>query len=156
MNKVKNFELETILTMTTGYSYENDFNKVFELVWFICDDNNIGTIGLETISEKVKKHLLTIHPELKNIKYQEGKDISEFVSQQKERFGSALPVTKLGVELPEEYNIGISHYIPSNDSEVIARLIERFKYDPSKTSEILAKYPKPVKSKSLSPSKQKN
>ena len=34
------------------------------------------------VKDQVKNHLLTIYPELKEAKYQEGKDIDEFISQQ--------------------------------------------------------------------------
>ncbi len=38
--------------------------------------------------------------------------------------------------------IRISSYVPSNDSEVIANLIDGLEYDPSRTDEILAKFEK--------------
>lgn len=149
MSIVKKFELGAILSMTTGYSCVDDFDEVWKLVWFVCDDNMIGPMGLGMVKDEVKSHLLAIHPELKNVKYQKGKDIHEFVSQQEEKFGSVLPVTKLGVKLPEEYTIKTSSYVPSNDSEVIANLIDGLEYDPSKTDEILAKYENLGKSEGL-------
>ena len=103
MREVENFELGAILSMTTGYSCVDDFDKVWKLVWFVCDDNMIGPMGLGMVKDKVKSHLLAIHPELKNVRYQKGKDIHEFIFQQEEKFGSVLPVTKIGVKLPEEY-----------------------------------------------------
>lgn len=158
MSRVKKFELGAVLTMITGYSCVDDFNKVWELVWFVCNDNMISPMGLGMVKDEVKGHLLAIHPELKNVKYQKDKDIHEFVSQQEEKFGSVLPVTKLGVKLPEEYAIKTSSYVTSNDSEVIANLIDGLEYDPSKTDEILAKYENLGKSKGpvkcLKPSKQ--
>lgn len=98
----KDFELGAILTMTTGYSCIDDFSKVFELVWFVCDDNMINTIGLGVVKDDVKNHLLTIHPELKNVRYKKGEDIQEFLFEQEEKFGNILPVTKLGMKLPEK------------------------------------------------------
>ena len=145
MGEFEEFELGAILSMTTGYSCVDDFNKVWKLVWFVCDDNMIGPMGLGMVKDEVKSHLLAIHPELKNVKYRKGKDINEFVSQQEEKFGRTLPVTKLGVELPDEYTIRTSSYVPSNDSEVIANLIDGLEYDPSRTDEILAKFEKLVK-----------
>lgn len=135
MSKVKNFELGTILSMTTGYSCVDDFDKVWKLVWFVCDDDMIGPMGLVMVKDEVKSHLLAIHPELRNVKYQKGKDIHEFVSQQEEKFGRVLPVTKLGVKLPEDS----SSLTSSNDSEVMANLIDGLEYNASKTDEILAK-----------------
>ena len=103
MNEVKRFELGTILTITTGYNCVDNFDKVWHLVWFVCDDNMIGPIGLGMVKDEVKEHLLTIHPELKDIKYEKGSNIHEFITEQEEKFGSVLPVTKLGMKLPEEY-----------------------------------------------------
>ena len=147
--EIKYFELGTILTMTMGYSCVDNFDKVWMLVWYVCDDNMIGPMGLGMVKDEVKSHSLAIHPELKNVKYQKGKDIHEFVFQQEEKFGSVLPVTKLGVKLPEEYTIKTSSYVPSNDSEVIANLIDGLEYDPSKTDEILARFENLGKSEGL-------
>jgi len=55
------------------------------------------------VKNKVKSHLLTIHPDLKNVRCQKGKNIHEFVSQYEEKFNNVLPVTKMGVELLKEY-----------------------------------------------------
>lgn len=159
MEEIKNFELRAILTMITGYSCVDDFDKVWKLVWYVCDDNMIGPMGLGMVKDKVKNHLLRIHPELENVKYKKGKDIHKFISQQEEKFGTILPVTRLGMKLPKEYKIKTSSYVPSNDSEVIADLVEHFEYDPSKTDEVLAKYENLVKIdgpvKSLKPKNKK-
>lgn len=40
----------------------------------------------------------------------------------------------------EDDKVETSSYVPSNDSEVIANLIDGLEYDPSKTDEILAKF----------------
>lgn len=101
MSKIENFELGTVLSMTTGYNCVDDFNKVWKLVWFVCDDNLIGPMGLGMVKGDVKKHLLTIHPELKNVKYQKKQDMTTFLTEQEEKFGSVLPVTKIGEKLPE-------------------------------------------------------
>ena len=99
---VQNFELGTVLTMTTGYTCTDDFDKVWRLVWFICDDTMINTMGLFMVKDDIKKHLLSIHPELADVKYQKGRDISKFLAEQEAKFGSFLPVTKLGVNLPQQ------------------------------------------------------
>ncbi len=102
MSKVKDFKLGAILTMTTGFSCIDDFNKVWELVWYVCDDNMIGPMGICFVRDDVREHLLTIHPELKDVKYRKGMNINKFITEQEERFGKFLPVTKLGVKLPSK------------------------------------------------------
>lgn len=101
MSTVKNFELGTILTMTTGISCVDDFSKVFELVWFIYDDSMINSMGLGVVKDDVKKHLLTIHPELKEVNYNGINTINEFLTNQEEKFGNTLAVTRLGEKLPK-------------------------------------------------------
>lgn len=140
---VKDFELGTILTMILGTNCVDDFNKMWKLVWFVCDDT-IGPIGLTFAKDTIKEHLLTIHPELKNITYKPYKNLNEFLLEQEKKFGSVLPITKLGVKLPEEYTIKTSSYVPSSDSEVIAELLDDFEYNPSKTNKVLAKYKRMV------------
>ena len=102
MNEVKNFKLGTILTMTTGYSCVDNFSKVWELVWFVCDNDTIGPKGLEAVKNDVRNHLFAIHPELRKVSYPKGSSILWFLLEQGEKFGSVLPVTKLGVKLPKE------------------------------------------------------
>ena len=133
---IKDFELGAILSIITGYSCVDDFSKVFELVWFVCDDNMINTFGLGVVKNDIKNHLLAIHPELKNVKYRnsKGRNIHKFLSKQEEKFGSILPITQLGVKLPKEYRSKNLSYIPLNDSEVIVDKLDGFNYDQSSKS----------------------
>ena len=94
------------------------------------------------LKDRIKDHLLEIHPELTNVRFKEGKDIHKFMAKQEEKFGKVLPVTKLGEELPEKYRVNISSNNPFNVSEVIATLKEFFKSDPSKVNEFSTKYEK--------------
>ena len=103
MTRVEEFELETILSMTTKYSWTDDFDKVFKLVWFVCNDPFINSYGLGMVRDEVKNNLLTIHPELKDVKYKKGQDIKEALKEAEEKYGKTLPVTQLGEKIPEEY-----------------------------------------------------
>lgn len=147
MSKVKNFELAAILTITTGYNCVDDFDKVWKLVWFVYDDNMIGPMGLGFVKDEVKSHLFTIYPELENVRYQMRKSIHEFLSEQEEKFGSVLPVTKLGERLPDEYRIKTSSYMSSNNSEVTTESLNNSEYDSSKIKNPVRclKPPKPNK-----------
>lgn len=101
MDDVKDFELGTILTMTTGNVFVDNFIKVFELAWFVFNDNFINTIGLDTVKNNIKEHLFTIYPELRNVKYRKGVNPDKFLEEQEKIFGSYLPVTRLGQKLSE-------------------------------------------------------
>ena len=58
----KEFKIETILSLITNKSFVDDFNEVFELVWFMYNDPNITTCGICILRDKIKEHLLNIHP----------------------------------------------------------------------------------------------
>lgn len=104
MGEVREFELGAILSMTTGHSCVDEFGKVFELVWFVCDDPFINSMGIGMVGEDVKKHLLTIHPELRSVIFRRGQNVEKFMRVQEEKFGKYLPVTREGEKLPKEYN----------------------------------------------------
>lgn len=63
----ENFELETILTIITGIKFTEDFQKVYDLAWFVYDDSFINESGLCSLRQHLTEHLLTIHPNLKEI-----------------------------------------------------------------------------------------
>lgn len=97
----KEFKLETILSLITNKSFVDDFNEVFELVWFIYNDKNINTCGICVLREEMKEHLLNIHPELNEID-----DIPVFkfsldgwMKQQKLKYGESLPICRIGEKL---------------------------------------------------------
>ena len=79
MDNIECFELGTILSVTTGYNCVDNFDKVWELIWFVCDDDMIGPIGLGTVKDKIKEHLLTLYPELKSVEFQKGKNNLSFI-----------------------------------------------------------------------------
>lgn len=104
MSEIRNFKLGTILTVTTGYNLtkDNNIDDVYELYWFIHDDEFINGMGIGTLKAPTKNHLLTIHPELKEVKFKKGHDVNKFVLKQEKKFGEFLPVTRLGEALPSD------------------------------------------------------
>ena len=99
----ENFELESILSITTGINCCNDgeFTKVFELAWFVYDDPFISTMGLCSIVPELKEHLFCIHPELREVKFDKKVSFDKWITNQKEKFGEFLPVSQLGEKLVE-------------------------------------------------------
>ena len=98
----RNFDITTILSMITGINYTDDFSKVYELVWFVCNDKLISPLGIKVVKEDVKKHLLTLYPEFANIKNIPSYNFNKFLINIEKEYGMVLPVTKLGMQLPEE------------------------------------------------------
>ena len=98
---VRNFDIRTILSLITGINYTDDFSKVYELVWFVCNDNLISPLGLKVVKEDVKKHILDLYPELEGLKTTTTKNFSKFLYEIKEKYNNTLPITKLGFELSQ-------------------------------------------------------
>lgn len=105
MSEIKEFKLGTILSVTTGYNLtkKNMFGDVHELFWHVYNDDLINDTGILMCRDEMKNHLLTIHPELKEVKYKKGTDTERFVLKQEKKFGKVLPITRLGEDLPQEY-----------------------------------------------------
>ena len=104
MGEIRNFKLGTILSVTTGCSLtkKGKFGEVEDLFWWVYDDDLINSTGMVVLKEDMKNHLLTIHPELKDIKFKKGSDVDRFVLKQEKKFGEFLPVSRIGEELPKE------------------------------------------------------
>lgn len=97
----KDFKLETILTITTGINLVDSFNDVFQLVFYIFDDQYINTSALLYLKNQIKEHILKIHPELEKINYV---PVSLFARENwllmlKREYGEYLPISKIGKEL---------------------------------------------------------
>ena len=110
--KVKEFDLSVILSFTCGYVVTPGNNleqigKQLTLAWFL-DENLLfdSYIPPQGSTEKMKQHILSLHPQLKDVKYEpnEGVSIDDWISKQKAIFGEKLPICIMGHTL-EEYKI---------------------------------------------------
>ena len=99
---VKEFDLGTILTITTGYSCVEDFNKIWDLVWFLYDDEYISPMGLVALKDDIKEHILNIYPELKSVRYNKTINMEGFMCINKKTFGETLPLPKIGCTLNKD------------------------------------------------------
>lgn len=97
----RNFELETILTITTGINCNNDYNKIYELVQFVYNDYNINALDFKILYSELKDYILNLYPCLRDVKFcaNFGLHISTWLKVQKMRFGDFLPICQM------EYNI---------------------------------------------------
>lgn len=98
---MKEFDLETILTIITGINLTDDFNKVFELAKYIYDDEFINDSAISYLRNDMKEHLLNIHPKLGNIGYipQTSMYLDIWIGIQKDNFGEYLSVSPKGQSL---------------------------------------------------------
>lgn len=99
----REFSLEAILTATTGVSCVDGFDEFFQLVWFVFNDDGINTFGLGVVKDDLKKHLLTIHPQLANVQYNAQFETSfdAWLELQKREYGETLPVCQIGQTLSD-------------------------------------------------------
>lgn len=97
----KDFELETILTFTTGINCTNDFGKTYELAWFVFGDNFSNANGLGIIKDELREHLLGLHPQLNGVTYNAQFETSfdAWLLSQKFEHGETLPVCQIGQTL---------------------------------------------------------
>lgn len=92
----KKIDLETILSVTSGISCVDDFNKVFNLAHFVFDDEYISSISLLSLFPEFKKHLLSIYPELEGVKPDGRRGVTDsWINEQKDKFGNQLTVCQV-------------------------------------------------------------
>jgi len=99
METQKEFRLESILSVITGYVFTNSIDEVLELFWFMYDDPFIDTTGIYFLRKEAKKHILNIHPELKSVKLNKKDNKLEWINNQIELFGDTLQISKIGKPL---------------------------------------------------------
>ena len=92
----EDFELETVLSITTGINFANDYGDVLDLYSFILEDDFISEENLLMLHDTVKRHILAIHPELNYVRFNPNIDIDKWLSVQKSIFGQTLTISVLG------------------------------------------------------------
>ncbi len=92
----EDFELETVLSLITGYNFTNDFGKVFDLVQFMFEDPFIDTLGLFVLKDTACKHIYYLYPELQSISFNPNMDINSFIDEKKSIYGNELTISVIG------------------------------------------------------------
>ncbi len=95
----EDFDLETVLSILTGINCTDDFTSVYELYWYMFEDQTINDIGIIRLHDIAKNHILRIHPELKSVKYDKTKDLNEWINDQKAKFGNEITMCIIGEHL---------------------------------------------------------
>ena len=92
----REFDLESILSVLTGINCTNDFYKVFELYWFMFEDDLINISGIQSLNSIAKNHILRIHPELKNIKFNNEMNLDLWLTNIKNIYGNTMTISIIG------------------------------------------------------------
>ncbi len=101
----KEFDLETILSVTIGISLVDDFNKVIELAQYVYNDEFINDYALVFLKDDLRDYILECHKELAGlcpppsyVYYKGHKQIklsllSAWIDELKKIFGTKLELT---------------------------------------------------------------
>ena len=111
MKEIRNFDLATIYALFTDFK-ERDFtpnpvymNGVFELVKFVFDVEVVNWEYVNKVRDRLKNHILNIHPELREFVYKPRSGVDNFLLNVQEKLGKEyLPITKIGNKLPLIYS----------------------------------------------------
>ncbi len=107
---IKDFDLSVILSYTCGALVtpgDSEIEKIanqLPLAWYVNDWLMFDTyVPPKDEPELIKQHILKLHPELSNVKYDydTGLTPEEFVKQQKAIFGDKLPICPFGYTLDQ-------------------------------------------------------
>ncbi len=88
------FDLGIVLSVLTGINLVR-FDELYDFFCFLFEDENLVPEDMSSLRAAAKKHILRIHPELMNIKY-EGANLPEWLSKQKILFGEKLTISIIG------------------------------------------------------------
>ena len=93
----KDFELEVILTITTGINCSDDYNKIYDLVRFVYNYPYINAVYFKLIYKSLKEYIFNLYPYLMEVNYcgNLGIKVSEWLTEQKKKFGNFLPISQL-------------------------------------------------------------
>lgn len=91
---VRNFRIETILSITTGINCTSNLGDIYDLACFVTNGNITG--GLSSVRKSLKCHLISIYPWLEDVHYDSiFGDLNIWLLLQRKRFGNVLPVCRL-------------------------------------------------------------
>ena len=90
------FELEAVLSVITGINCTDDFYKVYELFCFLFEDSLLNPKSIGLLKDTATRHILSIHPELSNVVFDNSKDIYSWVNEQKVKFGEKITISVVG------------------------------------------------------------
>ena len=97
----ENFDLATILSITTPLGFENDFGKITQLMYYIFGSDEMGPLAMAFKRDEAVEHNFSIHPELQGIRrVPRGKTIESYLAELESKFGKTLPITQDGYLLP--------------------------------------------------------
>lgn len=87
----KKFTIRTILTAISGQNISKDFSEVFELYWYVFDDNTINDSGLLILKDALFSHLVKQYKELAKAKYY----VYTQVSMLEQKYGEYLEIQSI-------------------------------------------------------------
>ena len=93
------FDLATVLSITTGVNLTDNFEKVLDLFCFMFEDELLSPLAMVNLRTTACNHLFRIHPEIKNLKYDKTVGVDEWVQRQKVIYGDTLTISVVGEDI---------------------------------------------------------
>lgn len=91
----KNFSLETILSIITGFIFTN-YKDVYDLYGFIMEKEDFDDKYFIENYNKVRNHIVNLYPNLSNISLDATRNLNEWLNEQKALFGDTLTISVIG------------------------------------------------------------
>lgn len=97
MENQKNFDLGTILTLTSGRLFTG-MEELYDVLNYLTNET-ISTVQLPAIMEIVNPYVLSLYPQLKGVGadlvINNIGDVRKFVDEQKKIYGDSLPLSPI-------------------------------------------------------------
>lgn len=90
------FDLATILSITTGINLTDNFENIYDLFCFMFEEDDIDPLAMVTLRDTACRHLFRIHPEIKHLKYDKTVGVDEWIQKQKAIYGDTLTISVVG------------------------------------------------------------
>ena len=88
----KEFSLESIFSIISGYNFCKDFDNVYQVFKFVYNDSTLKAHELINLRDDLVNYILSIYPEFSNINYIN--DL-EFIEEQKKIYGSKIKLKRI-------------------------------------------------------------
>lgn len=90
------FDLATVLSVTTGINCTDNFGNVFDLFCFMFEDDLLSPNAIGFLKDVARNHIFRIYPELKRVKYNPNENLDEWIKKQKLIYGDKITISVIG------------------------------------------------------------
>lgn len=102
----REYDLETILTITTGKSFIDNWDKIFHLMSFVFGDCPINNVNFPILLETLRAHIIYLYPVFAFLVPNKEIEPNSYIwiEARKLQYGSTLPICPIGEKLSQKKN----------------------------------------------------